>query len=90
MNHFIFFLTQIISITYALIYIFALNAGCLYGDGYIKIFAGESTEDSALLEHVSAEFESILSIVSHHILAFKHIYSHNIIQLLTSCIVLIF
>ena len=44
----------------------ALNSGCLYGDGYIKLFAGESTEDSALLSHVSAEFESILSIVSHH------------------------
>ena len=63
--HFILFLTLMISITHAHIYL-ALNSGCLYGDGYIKLFAGESTEDSALLAHVSAEFESILSIVSHH------------------------
>lgn len=42
-----------------------LNTGCLYGDGSIKIFAGESAEDeSALLAFKSAEFESELQIVS--------------------------
>ena len=36
---------------------------CLYGDGYIKIFAGESAEDeSALLAFETAEFESELQI----------------------------
>ncbi|KAL3817586.1 hypothetical protein ACHAXA_006475 [Cyclostephanos tholiformis] len=36
---------------------------CLYGDGFIKIFAGESAEDeSALLAFKSAEFESELQI----------------------------
>jgi hypothetical protein len=44
------------------------TAGCLYGDGYIKIFAGESAEDeSALLAFETAEFESELQIVSQHI-----------------------
>lgn len=39
--------------------------GCLYGEGYVKIFAGESAEDeSALLAFEEAEFESYLSIVS--------------------------
>ena len=41
------------------------TTGCLYGDGYIKIFAGDSAEDdSALLAFESAEFESELRIVS--------------------------
>ena len=44
------------------------TAGCLYGDGYIKIFAGESAEDeSAQLAFETAEFESELQIVSQHI-----------------------
>jgi len=37
---------------------------CLYGDGYVKIFAGDNAEDeSALLAYESAEFESDLSII---------------------------
>jgi hypothetical protein len=41
------------------------TTGCLYGDGYIKIFAGESAKDeSALLALETAEFESELQIVS--------------------------
>eukprot|EP00585_Thalassiosira_rotula_P012385 CAMPEP_0196132222 /NCGR_PEP_ID=MMETSP0910-20130528/1936_1 /TAXON_ID=49265 /ORGANISM="Thalassiosira rotula, Strain GSO102" /LENGTH=1503 /DNA_ID=CAMNT_0041391811 /DNA_START=348 /DNA_END=4859 /DNA_ORIENTATION=- len=37
---------------------------CLYGEGYVKIYAGESAEDeSALLAFKSAEFESDLSII---------------------------
>eukprot|EP00580_Thalassiosira_gravida_P020716 CAMPEP_0201681074 /NCGR_PEP_ID=MMETSP0494-20130426/50919_1 /ASSEMBLY_ACC=CAM_ASM_000839 /TAXON_ID=420259 /ORGANISM="Thalassiosira gravida, Strain GMp14c1" /LENGTH=1514 /DNA_ID=CAMNT_0048164805 /DNA_START=372 /DNA_END=4916 /DNA_ORIENTATION=- len=37
---------------------------CLYGEGYVKIYAGESAEDeSALLVFKSAEFESVLSII---------------------------
>lgn len=45
------------------------TTGCLYGDGYIKIFAGDSAEDeSALLAFESAEFESELQIVSHTML----------------------
>ena len=41
--------------------------GCLYGDGIIKVFAGEGSDDvSALLAFESAEFGSELEIVSPH------------------------
>ena len=48
------------------LFIFTSSPGCLYGDGYVKIFAGLDTEDeSNLIAFESGDFDSgELSIVS--------------------------